>query len=297
MIFALATAFLFAGSAICGKQATERAGSLEANFWRLVMAAVALAVITFALYPQSFSGPTFFWLFVSGLIGFGLGDVALYLAFARIGSRLTLLLNFCLAIVFGTVGDWVWLGDRIGLDDALFISVIMVGLALALLGAKPRMLQRTGSFGAGIIAGILAAFGQGFGATISRHAQKIANESDLVISGISQAFQRVVPGMLIGGIALFVVMKRRPQITRARISRTAFFWMAGAAFFGPVAGVSCFQWALEETQSGIVLAISATAPLVIIPFAAVFEKDRPTPAAITGAVIAVSGVVGLCLAV
>ena len=36
---------------------------------------------------------------------------------------------------------------------------------------------------------------------------------------------------------------------------------------GPVLGVSCYQWALSTTPSGIVLPIVATVPLAVIPFA------------------------------
>ena len=42
-------------------------------------------------------------------------------------------------------------------------------------------------------------------------------------------------------------------------------------FAGQTLGVSCMQWALATTPAGIVFAILAITPIVIIPFAIVLE--------------------------
>ena len=302
MLFAVATAFLFAGSALCGRQATDHLGSLPANFWRLLAATLALGLATAVFYPHSFSGPTFLWFFISGFVGFGIGDVALYLAFARIGSRLTLLINFSLATILGALGDWMWLGDPLDGHSAVAVGVILIGISIALLGARPTGMKRQGSHAAGIVAAVFAAFGQGFGATISRHAQSLAATSGLAISGLSQAFQRVIAGLLVGSaVLLYVRLRGRktslpPERARFFPPRSSLPWILGAALFGPVVGVSCFQWALLETpNSGRVLAIVSTSPLILIPFAAFLEKDRPTVASVLGGLIAVGGVARLCL--
>jgi drug/metabolite transporter (DMT)-like permease len=65
---------------------------------------------------------------------------------------------------------------------------------------------------------------------------------------------------------------------------------------GQTLGVSCMQWALETTPTGIVLAIIAIAPIVVIPLAIVFESEKPTVHSLAGGVIAVAGVIGLTLA-
>jgi drug/metabolite transporter (DMT)-like permease len=299
MFFAIITVFLFAGSALCGRQAAMRSGSLEANFFRLVIATIALGIICLLAYPENFSWPVFWWLSLSGFIGFGIGDVALYMALARIGSRLTLLLNFCLATMFAIIGDWLWLGDALTTREALAIGIILTGLVIALLGKKATGMERHGSYSTGVIAGVIAAFGQGFGSTISRHAQAVAKEIGTPSSGISEAFQRVIPGMLVGAIALYVVRHRRKTLikpSRALLRHKALPWMFAAAMFGPVIGVSCFQTALATTsQSGIVLAIVSTSPLILIPLGAIFEKDKPTLQTVLGAIIATSAVIWLCL--
>ena len=72
-------------------------------------------------------------------------------------------------------------------------------------------------------------------------------------------------------------------------------WLLGAALFGPVIGVSCFQWALQDLESGIVLAVVALTPIAMLPLARITEGDHPSRLALVGAVVAVAGVVLLNL--
>ena len=72
-------------------------------------------------------------------------------------------------------------------------------------------------------------------------------------------------------------------------------WVLANGFAGQTLGVSCMQWALESTPAGIVFAILAITPIVIIPFAFVLEEARPTPRSLVGGAIAVGGVIALAL--
>jgi drug/metabolite transporter (DMT)-like permease len=55
------------------------------------------------------------------------------------------------------------------------------------------------------------------------------------------------------------------------------------------------QWALEKTPAGIVFAILAITPIMIIPFARVLEGERATRQSLVGGLIAVGGVIALAL--
>ena len=75
----------------------------------------------------------------------------------------------------------------------------------------------------------------------------------------------------------------------ARTSRLK-WWLLGASFFGPVAGVSAMQQALQTVgKSGIVSAITSTAPLMLLPFSKYLDRERPTGKAILGSILAVAG--------
>ncbi|MFT5854536.1 MAG: drug/metabolite transporter (DMT)-like permease [Verrucomicrobiales bacterium] len=302
MIFALLTAVCYPLSAICGKQLTGAYGSQRANLYRLILATLVLGVITLTFFPGSFHPTTFSWLFVSGIVGFGLGDVALFYAYQCIGSRLTVLLNFSLATIFGVATEFLWLGTTIRLVEICAIAVILTGLSVAVLSIPPSHVARSGSYKAGILAAVIAGLGQGVGTVISRHAGFLSNELGMQpISGISQAFQRVTAGLLfaIVVVAILHFKSARSKLDRPPVHRTVSkrlpFWLIGAAMFGPVIGVSCFQAALTDLPSGIVLAIVAANPIIIIPMAFIFEGDRPTRASCLGGLIGVAGVAWICI--
>src|ERR1019366_6877560 len=102
-----------------------------ANLTRLCVATILLA-----LYAHGFGkglGGAGLWFFVlSGFVGFGLGDLALYEALPRLGSRLTLLLMQCLAAPIGALAEWLWLGTTLSVAQCLAGVIILVGVAVAL---------------------------------------------------------------------------------------------------------------------------------------------------------------------
>jgi drug/metabolite transporter (DMT)-like permease len=72
-----------------------------------------------------------------------------------------------------------------------------------------------------------------------------------------------------------------------------YLWIPANALCGAVIGVSCYQWALFTTPSGLVLPIVATTPLVIVPLSFWIEGERPTRRSLIGGVVAVAGAVAL----
>jgi len=312
MLAAVLTAFCFALSAVTGQKVAVRLGAMWGNLLRLVIAALVLGAVVLAVWPETLRAQSFCWFFLSGLVGFGLGDVALFLAYERLGSRLTILLNLCLAPVFAMALEWLWLGNALGYRVVLCVGMILAGVTMALRpGTDHRQrMERRGRFGVGVAAAVVAGLGQGFGAVISRKAESVAVGIGLEINGISAAFQRVLAGLVFAALTVAAIQLVRrwrerkagpgagkpplgPGISLPR--GAALLWLLGAALFGPVIGVSCFQWALISLESGIVLAVVATTPIVMMPLAALSEGDHPTRLAIVGAVVGVVGVVLLNL--
>jgi drug/metabolite transporter (DMT)-like permease len=149
---------------------------------------------------------------------------------------------------------------------------------------------------------LLAGFGQGCGATLSRRAHALAVDEGRILDGIAQAFVRTIPGVAFALLAWAVFQitlgkSRCAPVLQHRAGRPLgeVYWLLGAALFGPVLGVSCFQWALSGASSAMVLSVTATAPVIIMPLAAYIEDDRPGWPAVIGAAIAVVGVAWLAL--
>ena len=295
MIFAITTALLFAFSAICNTRGSRAMDQITANLLRLTTAAILLGIITFLFYPESFQFEASLWLALSGLIGFGIGDIALFIALSRIGSRLTILINFCTATVIGAFADKLLLNDSITFRTWSFICLVLIGLIIALLPTKNSLTFLKGK-GLGMITALIAGIGQGVGATTSRIAENKALENGLSISAASQAFQRVFAGMI---FLLIIHLIKKKIFKRGTDSGTSkvFHWLVLAAIFGPVLGVTCFQQSLKTMTSGESMAIISTSPLILIPLAYFFEQDTPTKKSIFGTLLAIFGVIGITLSI
>ena len=51
-------------------------------------------------------------------------------------------------------------------------------------------------------------------------------------------------------------------------------WVLVNALAGQTLGVTCMQWALKTTEAGIVSAIIATTPVVLLPMTRLVEKEK-----------------------
>jgi len=301
MFAAILTTLFFAFSSVTGQRVAIRMGSAWGNLVRLTLAALILGILVLLLTPDAIRWPSFQWFFLSGLIGFGMGDVALFTAYERLGSRLTILLNLCLAPLFAMTMEWALLGNGVSGKVIFCAMLILSGVIMAIRpGAKSRQkTARCGSFGTGIFAAIVAGLGQGTGAVISRKAEVVAQELGAQGSGITAAFQRVLAGLLFSALSVLVIRfffaKKHSENWRSPLDRTIAPWLIGAALCGPVIGVSFFQMALQSLESGVALAVVALTPIVMMPLAMITEGDHPSRLAIIGAFVAVTGVVLLNL--
>jgi drug/metabolite transporter (DMT)-like permease len=304
MFAAFLTTIFFSISVICGNRSAQMIGGSEANFWRLTCATMFLSLWAFK-YGQGLSGESFPIFLLSGIIGIGVGDVALFQTLPRLGSRLTLLLVQCLTAPFGAAIEWLWLGTRLTPMQMFCGVVILIGIAISLSPGKNIRLQKS-EIMPGIFFSVVAAFGGAYGAVLSRKAYAVVDDHGEHIDGGTAAFQRILGGLLIGGISLLVVKWRTIKghllqsgengtLPSKEKWRRVLPWVIANSLAGQTLGVSCYQWALHTTKTGIVLPIVATTPLVAIPISMLIEKERPSLHSLIGGAIAVGGVIGLTL--
>ena len=297
MIQAVFTAILWAMSAVSAGRSTRLLGAGTANLSRLALATALLALWAH-LFGQGLSGDSLPWLFLSGLVGFGLGDLALYGAYYRLGPRLGVLLCLCLAAPLGAFMEWVWLGTRLTLYQIFWSTMILVGVFAAL---APDRRTATGvrAWTTGVALGAIAALGQGAGAVLTRKAFNVAGQAGQHIDGGTAAYQRILGGLLLTAAVLFIHRWRKqpdPSGADAAVEhpwRRAWPWVIANALCGPAIGVAFYQWALAIAPTGIVLAIVATTPLLVIPFTMVLDGERPTARSLAGGAVAVLGAAAL----
>lgn len=292
MAFAVLTALLFAWSVTCARQSARHHGSDLANLGRILLALVAMggAVLLTGRDPVS---PGWHWLVLSGALGLGVGDIALFRALPRIGPGLTILLMQCLAAPFALVIEYLALGTTLTLAQALASAVILGGVALAL-GAPPE--GDPAGRRLGVALAIVAALGQACGAVSTPLAKAACLEVGAAVpDGVSQGFVRLLGGVPV--VLAFALWSARGRggllagVARPYAAGRAPAWMFMNGLAGPAIGVACYQQALLDLPSAVVLSVVATTPLLALPMQWATEGRRPGWRAWVGGAVAVAGVV------
>lgn len=296
MGFALLAAVFFALSAVFAHRTTRLVGALTANVARIWLAVGFLGIFALA-HGGALRGAALPIFIFSGVVGYGLGDVPLFAAYPRLGSRLTSLLMQCLSSPFAAALEWLWLGTRPGAAALACGAMILAGVGLAVAPGKTVAGEATnpGHRTVGLVFGVLAALGQAGGAVISRKAFAVAKAAGDHIDGFTASFQRVLGGVAIIS-AVFVVTRgfRREQRVEPRANwRAAWPWIVATALCGATLGVSFFQRALATTPSAVVMPMIALTPLFVVPFAYGLERERPTVRSLLGGAVAVGAAAAL----
>jgi drug/metabolite transporter (DMT)-like permease len=224
--------------------------------------------------------------------------MALFQALPLIGSRLSVMLVLCLSAPIAAGIEWMWLGTPLSSEETACAVMILTGVILAL--SPGRELHLTARvFAAGVFFGVIAAICQAVGAVLSRKAFAMAEAAGHNIDGISAAYQRILGGVALTGVFVLLIQWResgaRNALQRREQWRKAWPLVLLNGLSGPALGVSCYQWALKTTGTGIVLPVVALTPIVIIPFARFVEGERPTKRSLIGGAVAVMGAILLAL--
>lgn len=297
MVQAVFTAVLWAVSAVSAGRSTRLLGAGTANLSRLTLGAALLALWAH-LIGQGLTGVGLPWLFLSGVIGFGFGDLALYGAYYRLGPRLGVLLCLCMAAPLGALMEWVWLGTRLTLYQIFWSTTILAGV-FAALAPDRRVTMGVRAWAAGITMGVIAALGQSSGAVLTRKAFDVARQAGQHIDGGTAAYQRILGGLLLTATVLLIRrLRHHPDLPHPDAAMDhrwthAWPWVVANAVCGPALGVAFYQWALAIAPTGVVLAIVATTPLAVIPFTMLLDGERPTTRSLAGGAIAVLGAAAL----
>jgi drug/metabolite transporter (DMT)-like permease len=337
ILLALAVAMTWTGSALAFSTASRRVGSVPVNLIRLVIALLMLTAVSAIArgraVPTDATPFQFGWLAASGVVGFFIGDVALFRAFVLIGPRRATLL-MALAPAFAAITGWLALGEQLNVMQSLGIFATLVGVmwviaerasgtsagSLApvpggegggdgesaggpqiafdpratapspqssppITGARwPEVVSRFGIF-----LGFLGAAGQGVGAVMTKHAFRDGDFDPFACTQIRAA-------AAIPLFAIFLIASGRTRETFASLrDRRAMGFMTIGAFLGPFLGVSMLNASIQRVPTGVTSTLAGMVPVFMIPVAAIAQRERITPRAAFGALVAVAGVALLAM--
>ncbi len=291
-IAALLTAFFWSITAISFEAAGRTIGSLVVNLLRLVIGFLFISIFTLLyrgqFFPVDATAEAWFYLFISGLVGFVIGDLCLFRAFVLIGARISMLIMALTPPITALIG-WMILGETLTLQNWIGMTITVTGISLVVLKKAERSSQK-GRFTnvklgyplVGVLLALGGAIGQGAGLVLSKFGMQ-----DYDAFAASQI--RIVAG-IIGFALIFTILRRWRDVFIGLSFRKPMIQLSVGAFFGPFLGVSFSLIAVKYTSAGIAATLMALVPVFIIVPSVVFFKEKITIKEVAGAVIAVGGV-------
>ncbi len=286
---AMGTAVLWTLSAVAWTSAGRDVGALSVSFLRLIVACGYLLIYFLygrAVYGQwlpAASPHAWRWLLASGFVGFFLADVFLFKAFVMVGPRITLLIQALVAPI-AAVTAWTLFADPLTARQWAAMAVTLAGVAWVVLErSDPTQGRHTPrEIRWGLLLAFGAAIGQGAGLVLSKQGLDGCDAA-------SATFIRIL-GALAGFVPMITLMRRWPGMFQAARQPRAMGVVALGAFIGPFLGVILSMVALQHAHPGVVGTILATMPILILPFAVFLYREKVSPRAAIGAVVAVIGV-------
>ncbi len=290
-ISALLTAVFWTTSALNFENASKRVGSLPVNLLRLVLGFFFLSsfcLIYRGLFlPIDATSRAWFWLSMSGFIGFAFGDLFLFKAFVVLGSRISMLMMALVPPMTALLG-WIAMGEVLTTKGLIGMTLTVGGIALVVLERDSSEKQiRLSHPMVGIWYALGGAVGQAIGLIFSKMGMGSYN-------AFAASQIRILAGIA-GFAVIFSISKSWLKVGAAFHDKKAISQLAVGSFFGPFLGVSFSLMAIKYTTAGIASTIMAIVPVLIIPPAILFLKEKVNFKEILGAMIAVAGVAVLFL--
>ncbi len=267
-------------SALFFEKAGHKIGSLSVNFIRLLFAIGFLGITTFftrgLFFPTDATSYQWFWLGLSGFIGFFLGDLLLFQSYMVIGSR-TAALIMSLAPMLTAVIGWFFLDEILSLKNITAIVVSVLGIIIAISNRKMKLNIP--------FKGFLLAFGGAMGQAVGLILSKkgMGHYDPVAATQIRALF-----GFLSFGI-LTTVLGRWNKLGQAIKHTSAMKSVTVGAFFGPFVGVALGLFAIQQTKTGIASTLMGLVPIFIIVPSAIMFKEKIRPQQVIGAIVSIVG--------
>ncbi len=291
---ALSTAVCWTVTSLSFEAAGRRVGSLQVNLIRLVVAFALFALYGVVVHgralPLDAGSHVWIWLSLSGVVGFVIGDLFLFQAFVDAGARTAMLVYSSVPPMTAVLG-WLILDERLTPIQIVAMVLTVAGIMIVTTARAPRPIGEALPYPRrirGIWLAVVGALGQAGGLVLSRYGAPTYDAF-----GATQI--RTLSGIA-GFVVLFIATRRWGLVKRALQDRTALRHIGRGAFFGPFLGVSLGLIAAQRAGTGVAATIIATVPVLLIPVAIVYFKERVTVREIFGSVTAVVGVGLLFLA-
>lgn len=281
---ALASAASWSVGALLFSRLGESLSSFAMTLVKGGLSVVLLGVLTLLMRGYSDIGAqAYSYLALSGLLGIAVSDTFFFSALKELGPRALVLLA-TLGQVVTVVLAVVLLGERLPLWGWIGVALIISGIATGIFPGGP---QEGKSSLKGIVLGLLS--------VLSMSVSVILTKKGLDgVSTVYATFIRMLAGtlgMLLIGI---LTLRLRQWVTPFRDSGLMARFLVAVCVI-TIGGFWMAVVAFKYTSVAVATSLISTEPIFILPLSVVFLKEKLTLHAVVGAVVAVAGVIALCM--
>jgi len=297
----LVVAICWTATALFADIASHRIGALPLNLIRMALSLIflgtALWIFTGSPYPLYADGRTWFWLALSGLVGYVFGDYCLFNSYIVFGAKYGQLFMTLAPPVAG-IASWLMLGEKMSWHSWLAMLVTLMGIAICILarGNNSHSLRLKVPF-KGVLLGIGAGIGQGVGLVLSKvglesYSAVLPADAPHAVSSMmpfAGTFMRAVFGLL-GFFVILSLRKELGQVSAAFHDGKGMKYAGLTTFFGPFIGVSLSLMAVQYAKAGIASTLMALTPVLIIVPYSLMNHQKISLKEVVGTIITMVGV-------
>jgi len=295
---AILTSILWTGNSILFTAAGKRIGALSVNAYRIVIAVGLLALAHFIILGSFIPNGTeeqWFWIGLSGIVGLGIGDFALFASFVIIGPRRSVLM-MALSPIFAALCALLLLGEVLSSYAIFGIGLTLAGVIIVILEREERsdekpLKKKVKMWGTTLA--LIGAIGQGMGIVLAKKGMLLFPDSNIEIA-LTATLIRMIVGSIFVWIVIFCAGKMH-ELRKALKNKKGMRDTTVGAFIGPFIGVTLSMVAVLYTQAGVAQTLMSLMPIFIIPVIWVLYRQRTSWRGIAGACVAVIGVAVLFL--
>lgn len=307
-ILAIAVAILWTISSLASEVASKRYGSLLLNIVRMVEASLLIGgllwVVTGSPLPTFATKEVWFWLALSSLAGYIIGDYFFLQCFIMIGARWGELFMTIAPPVAALTG-WMMLGEAMSWTALLGMQVTLLGIGMSILSKHDETHKHIHLKlpVRGIVYGVIAGIGQGVGLVFSKQGLLLYREHIEAVASDSNAYLMTMPFAatlirclvaLVGFVLLFEALKKAGREhhpwSLVFSDHKALACATLSSFVGPFLGVALSLASTMYTSTGITQTLMSLVPVLILWPSHLLFNTKITPLEVVGAIISVAGV-------
>jgi drug/metabolite transporter (DMT)-like permease len=276
------TAAIWAFAVILFRKSGETVYPLALNaFKNLLAITLLLPTLWFsgqALFPQISVG-VYLILFLSGIIGIGIGDTLFFNSLNKLGAGLTGIV-LCMYSPSVIVFSYLLLNESLTNVQLIGALLIITAVFITTVQRKPEGVTKRNVV-TGVIYGILASAAMAVGVVIMKPL--LATYSVIWVAEI-----RLLGGM--AALALILLCHpRRNVIVNSLVKTRNWHYVIGGSFSGAYLAMIVWIAGMKYTQASIASALNQTSTIFIFIFAGLILKEPMTVRRTIGIVLAFTG--------